>query len=249
MPAALGPCSRLGIQSAQGIRRGSCAAFTPAAFTHRYDSFRSQRAGRVRRGCRITGIAAVRPGRASPNRTPSVRLSPMQTASARTCMQPAPALSMNGAVPYCRYRRRTDMRSSATDTPAARGHELSEGRYIGMGWLDRRDLMRWISLIVQADPHARIVLHGVSMGATEVMMTTGQRVRGDRGLRFRVSVGSVRRQRGADVSPAAAVDGDARAGRHEPVLPAEGRLRVPAGLQRGTARACHRADAVHPRHG
>lgn len=152
MPAALGPCSRLGIQSAQGIRRGSCAAFTPAAFTHRYDSFRSQRAGRVRRGCRITGIAAVRPGRASPNRTPSVRLSPMQTASARTCMQPAPALSMNGAVPYCRYRRRTDMRSSATDTPAARGHELSEGRYIGMGWLDRRDLMRWISLIVQADP-------------------------------------------------------------------------------------------------
>ena len=66
----------------------------------------------------------------------------------------------------------------------ARGHELSEGRYIGMGWLDRRDLMRWISLIVQADPHARIVLHGVSMGATEVMMTAGQRVRGDRGLRF-----------------------------------------------------------------
>lgn len=43
-----------------------------------------------------------------------------------------------------------------------------------MGWLDRRDLMRWISLIVQADPHARIVLHGVSMGATEVMMTAGE---------------------------------------------------------------------------
>ena len=86
-----------------------------------------------------------------------------------------------------------------------------------MGWLDRRDLMRWISLIVQADPHARIVLHGVSMGATEVMMTAGQRVRGDRGLRFRVGVGSVRRQHGVDVSPAAAVDGDARAGRHEPV--------------------------------
>ena len=56
----------------------------------------------------------------------------------------------------------------------ARGHELSEGRYIGMGWLDRRDLMRWISLIVQAGPHARIVLHGVSMGATEVMMTAGE---------------------------------------------------------------------------
>lgn len=60
MPAALGPCSRLGIQSAQGIRRGSCAAFAPADFTHRHDySFRSQRAGRVRRGCRIAGIAAA----------------------------------------------------------------------------------------------------------------------------------------------------------------------------------------------
>lgn len=62
MPAALGPCSRLGIQSVQGIRRGSCAAFAPAAFTHRHDSFRSQRAGRVRRGCRITGIAAASAG-------------------------------------------------------------------------------------------------------------------------------------------------------------------------------------------
>lgn len=59
MPAALGPRSRLGIQSAQGIRRGSCAAFAPADFTHRHDSFRSQRAGRVRRGCRIAGIAAA----------------------------------------------------------------------------------------------------------------------------------------------------------------------------------------------
>ena len=62
MPAALGPCSRLGIQSAQGIRMGSCAAFAPAAFTHRHDSFRSRRAGRVRRGCRITGIAAASAG-------------------------------------------------------------------------------------------------------------------------------------------------------------------------------------------
>lgn len=162
---------------------------------------------------------------------------------------------MNGAVPYCRYRRRTDMRSSATDTPAARGHELSEGRYIGMGWLDRRDLMRWISLIVQTDPHARIVLHGVSMGATEVMMTVGEP-----DLPGNVCVAI------EDCGFASVWDQFADnavsmyhlpqrwmampgAGRHEPVLPAEGRLRVPAGLQRGTARSRHRADAVHPRHG
>ena len=41
---------------------GSCAAFAPAAFAHRHDSFRSRRAGRVRRGCRIAGIAAASAG-------------------------------------------------------------------------------------------------------------------------------------------------------------------------------------------
>ena len=42
--------------------------------------------------------------------------------------------------------------------PALRGHGLSEGRYAGMGWLDRRDLMRWISLIIDSDADARILL-------------------------------------------------------------------------------------------
>lgn len=59
-------------------------------------------------------------------------------------------------------------------TPALRGHELSEGRYPGMGWLDRRDLIGWIRLIVESDPDARILLDGVSMGAAAVMMTVGE---------------------------------------------------------------------------
>ena len=58
--------------------------------------------------------------------------------------------------------------------PALRGHGLSEGRYAGMGWLDRRDLMRWISLIIGSDADARILLQGKSMGAAAVMMTVGE---------------------------------------------------------------------------
>ena len=57
--------------------------------------------------------------------------------------------------------------------PAQRAHELSEGRYVGMGWLERNDLLAWIHLIVESDPDARILLHGKSMGATTVMMATG----------------------------------------------------------------------------
>lgn len=58
--------------------------------------------------------------------------------------------------------------------PALRGHGLSEGRYAGMGWLDRRDLMRWISLIIDSDADAHILLQGKSMGAAAVMMTVGE---------------------------------------------------------------------------
>ena len=59
--------------------------------------------------------------------------------------------------------------------PAMRAHELSEGRYIGMGWLERRDLIGWIRWIVERDPEASILLMGVSMGASTVMMTVGER--------------------------------------------------------------------------
>lgn len=57
--------------------------------------------------------------------------------------------------------------------PAQRAHELSEGRYVSMGWLERNDLLAWIHLIVESDPDARILLHGNSMGAATVMMAAG----------------------------------------------------------------------------
>ena len=36
--------------------------------------------------------------------------------------------------------------------PDMRAHGESEGRYIGMGWLDRKDILGWIELIIELDP-------------------------------------------------------------------------------------------------
>lgn len=61
--------------------------------------------------------------------------------------------------------------------PDLRGSGLSEGDYYGMGWLDRKDMIAWIKdAILKKAPDARIVLHGVSMGAATVMMTTGEKL-------------------------------------------------------------------------
>lgn len=58
--------------------------------------------------------------------------------------------------------------------PDLRGHGKSEGDYIGMGWDDRSDIISWINYIIEKDNNAKIVLHGVSMGAGAVMMTSGE---------------------------------------------------------------------------
>jgi fermentation-respiration switch protein FrsA (DUF1100 family) len=59
--------------------------------------------------------------------------------------------------------------------PDARGHGASEGDYIGMGWPERRDYVRWITwLIGRQGEDSRIVLHGVSMGGATVLMASGE---------------------------------------------------------------------------
>lgn len=50
----------------------------------------------------------------------------------------------------------------------------SEGDYVGMGWLDRKDVLQWIDWVLAQDSEAEIVLHGVSMGAATTMMTAGE---------------------------------------------------------------------------
>lgn len=58
--------------------------------------------------------------------------------------------------------------------PALRGHNISEHRHITMGWLDRLDIVDWIQYLLKIYGDIQIVLHGVSMGAATVMMTTGE---------------------------------------------------------------------------
>lgn len=61
----------------------------------------------------------------------------------------------------------------STLLPDNRAHGESEGKWIGMGWLDKDDILLWINTIVAQDSEAEIVLHGISMGAATVMMTAG----------------------------------------------------------------------------
>lgn len=60
--------------------------------------------------------------------------------------------------------------------PDLRGHGASEGEYIGMGWLDRLDLQEWIHWIILKAPYSKIILHGASMGASAVLMTSGEKL-------------------------------------------------------------------------
>ncbi len=55
-----------------------------------------------------------------------------------------------------------------------RAHGQSEGTYIGFGCLDRMDALKWLDWIVEhIGEDAKIILHGTSMGAATVLMTSG----------------------------------------------------------------------------
>lgn len=58
--------------------------------------------------------------------------------------------------------------------PVLRGHNISDHKHITMGWLDRLDMLDWIDYLNTVYDDISILLHGVSMGAATVMMTTGE---------------------------------------------------------------------------
>jgi uncharacterized protein len=58
--------------------------------------------------------------------------------------------------------------------PDARGHGLSEGEYIGYGWHDRKDYVQWVEYLIHEQKADSIFLHGFSMGAATVLMTSGE---------------------------------------------------------------------------
>ena len=59
-------------------------------------------------------------------------------------------------------------------TPDLRACGDTDGNYLGMGWLDRKDILSWIDWIIAQDSDAKIVIHGISMGAATTMMTAGE---------------------------------------------------------------------------
>lgn len=58
-----------------------------------------------------------------------------------------------------------------------RGHGDSEGDYIGFGWHDRLDILDWVNVAIEKlGTDVEMVLHGVSMGASAVLMASGEDV-------------------------------------------------------------------------
>ncbi len=58
--------------------------------------------------------------------------------------------------------------------PDMRGHGMSGGDYIGMGWDERLDILAWVDWILRRNPQARILLSGVSMGGASVLCAAGE---------------------------------------------------------------------------
>lgn len=58
--------------------------------------------------------------------------------------------------------------------PELRGHGVSEGNYVGFGYFDHVDIQGYIDMLLEKDKEAKIVLHGMSMGAATVMMVSGE---------------------------------------------------------------------------
>ena len=55
--------------------------------------------------------------------------------------------------------------------PDLRASGLSDGKFITMGAFESRDVFDWSKKISDANPDAKIILHGVSMGAATALMT------------------------------------------------------------------------------
>lgn len=61
--------------------------------------------------------------------------------------------------------------------PDDRGHGASQGNYIGYGWPDRLDYIKWIhQLLRRKGQNTKIALYGVSMGGATVMYMSGEKL-------------------------------------------------------------------------
>lgn len=58
--------------------------------------------------------------------------------------------------------------------PDARCHGESEGNLIGMGYIEKRDIIQWINLVAGENPDADVVVFGVSMGGATSLFVSGE---------------------------------------------------------------------------
>ena len=61
--------------------------------------------------------------------------------------------------------------------PDLRASGESEGSFYGMGWLDRIDIINWVDVILQDNPSAKVVVHGIDMGADAALMLSGEAIK------------------------------------------------------------------------
>lgn len=80
-----------------------------------------------------------------------------------------------GVTPHARLLQ--EQTGCALLLPNLRAHGQSEGRYVGFGWPDRLDLLRWVDrAIALQGAHCQVALFGISMGASTVLMASGERL-------------------------------------------------------------------------
>lgn len=73
---------------------------------------------------------------------------------------------------YCKYFYSRGYNVIAVDN---RAHGMSQGDVVGMGWLDRLDILKWIDFTIKKfGKDCQIVLFGLSMGGATVCMTCGE---------------------------------------------------------------------------
>ncbi len=58
--------------------------------------------------------------------------------------------------------------------PHLRGHCSDPHKHTSMGYFEKDMVISWINYIINEDPDAEIVLHGTSMGASSVLLATGE---------------------------------------------------------------------------
>lgn len=75
--------------------------------------------------------------------------------------------------PYCKFFYEKKFNVLAVDN---RAHGDSEGAFVGFGWLDRFDILSWCTFLNEKKKDQKILLFGLSMGATAVCCCAGEQL-------------------------------------------------------------------------